>query len=118
MYKLIISDTVEFPVKLSVNDAGVRKDFSLRLQAARLSQEAVSGTFSSEPDLSTADFLRRHVHGWKDQRLVVDEAGAPAPFGTEAFDALLGLAGAAGVIFAAYMEALYQSAGAGGRAKN
>lgn len=118
MYKLIVSDTVEFPVKLSVNDAGVKKDFSLRLAAKRLTQDEVSSTFADSPDLSTADFLRRHVSGWREQRLVVDEGGQAAPFSVEAFEVLLSLFGAAAVIFSAYMEALAQAAGVGGRAKN
>lgn len=117
-YKLIVSDTVEFPVKLSVNDAGVKKEFSLRLAAKRLTQDEVSSTFADSPDLSTADFLRRHVSGWREQRLVVDEGGQAAPFSAEAFEVLLSLFGAAAVIFSAYMEALAQAAGVGGRAKN
>jgi hypothetical protein len=118
MYKLTISDTVEFPVKLSVNDAGAKKEFSLRLQGKRITQDALRTALTEQAELSTDDFLRQHISGWREQRLVIDEAGNPAPFGPEAFDALLSLMGASGLIFGAYLESLGQSAGAGGRAKN
>ena len=39
MYKLVISDTVKFQVKLSVNDAGVKKEFSLWLEGKRLDMD-------------------------------------------------------------------------------
>lgn len=118
MFKLAISDTVEFPVRLAFNDAGTRREFTLKLQGKRLAQADIAATFRDEPDLSTDDFLRRHLTGWADQRLVVNDDGSPAAFGAEALGVLLGAMGAAGLIFAAYLEAVGQAATAGGRAKN
>lgn len=118
MYKLAVSNTVEFPVKLSVNDAGTRRDFTPRLQGQRLDQDAIAATFRDEPDLSTADFLRRHLTGWADQRIVLNEDGTPADFNADALGVLLGIVGATPLIFTAYMEAIGQAATPAGRAKN
>ena len=118
MYKLAVSNTVEFPVKLSVNDAGTRRDFTLRLQGQRLSDKYLADIRRDEPDLSTADFLLRHLTGWPEQRLVLNDDGTPADFNADALGVLLGIVGATPLIFTAYMEAIGQAATPAGRAKN
>lgn len=111
MFKLVVSDTVEFAVCLSVNDGGQAKEFRFRLQGRRISQAEISGMASGEgQDTPTADFLRGNITGWDGQTLVVNEDNTPAKFSAEAFDAMLGLVGAGNVIFADYLGALAASA--------
>lgn len=118
MFRLVVSDSIEFPVKLSINDAGKQRAFTLKLQAKRVSSEEMARIISEGVDQPVAEFLREKVTGWRDQKLVVGEDDEPAEFTPEAFEALLQLFGASGAIFAAYIEAQSQAAGTGGRAKN
>lgn len=121
-YRLCISDTVKFQVKLSVNDAGTKKDFSLWLDAQRVSLDTLQANIEEHGEMKLIDFQRKvcrdNVTGWNDQRLVVGDDGQPASYSESALDLVLGLPGAPGLIHAAYMEAIAASAGAAGRAKN
>lgn len=122
MYKLVISDTVKFQVKLSVNDAGVTKEFPLRLEGKRLDMARLKSDLQENGDMKLADYHAKvcsdNITGWAEQRLVVDSDGNPASFGPEALQCLLSLPGAVGVIHGAYMDAIVASSGAAGRAKN
>lgn len=121
-YKLAISDIVKFQVKLTVNDAGVKKDFSLWLEAKRIDLETMETNLEERGDLKVVDFqrktLRENLTNWSDQRLVLDQNNHPADFSPEARDLMLNLAGAVPVIHAAYMDAIAASAGPVGRLKN
>jgi len=121
-YRLRISDTVKFQVKLSVNDAGTKKDFSLWLDAQRVSLDTLQANIEEHGEMKLVEFQRKacrdNITGWADQRLVVDEDDQPAAFSAQALDLVLGLPGAVPLIHAAYMEAIAASAGAAGRAKN
>lgn len=116
MYKLNVSDTVEFPVTLTVNDAGTPREFTLRLQAKRLTDQALDAARDS--NLKTEAFLAEHITGWRDQTLVVQADGSPADYTPEAFAVLLGVGGARLAVLAAYQRALAGADGLGGRAKN
>lgn len=122
MYKLVISDTVKFKVKLTVNDAGVTKEFPFWLEGRRLDVDHIKADIADAGDMKLMDFhskvCRDNLTGWQDQRLVVDQDGNPAPFSAEALDAVLGLTGAVGIIHAAYMDAIVATNGTAGRAKN
>lgn len=122
MFKLVISDTVKFQVKLHVNDAGVKKDFHFWLEGKRLDVDHLKADLDENGEMKVMDFhakvCRDNLTGWSDQRLVVGENGQPAPFSAEALDCLLSLTGAAGLIHTAYMEAVVASGGTPGRAKN
>jgi hypothetical protein len=113
-YKLVISDTVEVPVKFTVNDAGKTSGFQFHLIAQRLPQEAFKALAEGDADRTVGQFLADHVTGWRGQRLVVDDAGNPADFSPEAFACMLDLVGVAGLAFTAYIEAC----GARGKEKN
>jgi hypothetical protein len=118
-FKLAIGDTIEFPVKLALNDAGKQRNFTFRLQARRLGADEIQQLQrDAGADVPVADFLRDRITGWREQTLVCDEQDHPVPFSADAFDALLGIFGVAGAVFAAYLEAQATSAGLGGRAKN
>lgn len=118
MFRLVISDTIEFPVRLSVNDGGRKRDFTIRLQAQRVSTDEMQRLVADGLDQPLAEFLRQKITGWREQSLVVDGNDQPAPFSEEAFGVLLGLFGAAGAIFSAYLDAQSQHHGMAGRAKN
>lgn len=122
MYKLVISDTVQFPVKLTVNDAGVTKEFPMRLDGRRIDVDDLRHSIEEHGDMKLMDFhakvCRENLTGWSQQRLVVDAEDNPAPFGPEALECLLKLPGAVSVIHGAYMDAIVASNGTAGRAKN
>lgn len=122
MYKLVISDTVEFPVKLSINDAGVTKEFPIRFEAKRVDVDTLRSTIDDHPADKLVDLqlriCRDNLTGWKDQRLVIDDNNQPAPFSADALECVLGITGAAAVIHTAYINAIVASSGTAGRAKN
>lgn len=121
-YKLAISDTVHFQIKLSLNDSGVKRDFSVWLEANRVSVETLQANIEEHGEMKVVDFQRKvcrdNITGWRDQRLVLMEDGAPAPFSPEALDLLLSVPGAVQVTHGAYLEAITASAGPVGRLKN
>ena len=112
-YKLAIAPKVEFTVKFDLEDAGKARKFSVRLIGDRIDEdtiqsyiEAQRGQSPRDIEVSTGAFLRAHINGWRDQTLIEDEdTGAPAAFSTEAFGAMLSVAGMTGLVFAAYCEA-------------
>lgn len=122
MYKLVISDTVKFQVKLTLNDAGTDQEFPLLLVAQRIDLAKIRADIEEHGAMPLVDYqtkvCRENVTGWQDQRLVVDQDGNPAPFSPEAFDAVIGIPGVAGIIYPAYMESLVVNSGTAGRAKN
>lgn len=122
MYKLAIAAVVKFQIKLSVNDGGVKKDFSVWLEGKRVSSESLQTDIDENGEMKLVDFhkkvCRDNFTGWSDQRLVVADDGRPADFSEEALECLLSLPGAATVAHSAYMEALVASAGPVGRLKN
>lgn len=106
MFKLVIADVVEFLVKFTLLDGKVNKTFSATLTAQRLSQSDITqrleaGEFKYK-DFMLSDGL---VTDWAGQRLVLDEAGQPAPFGPDAFEVWLNVAGVAQRTFDAYSKA-------------
>lgn len=121
-YKLAISDTVHFQIKLSLNDAGVKRDFSLWLEANRVSVETLQANIEEHGEMKVVDFQRKvcrdNITGWRDQRLVLEEDGKPAPFSAEALDLMLSVPGAVQVTHGAYLEAITAAAGPVGRLKN
>jgi len=121
-YKLAISNVVKFQVKLSVNDEGVKKDFSMFLEGNRVTIEALQNNLEENGEMKVVDFQRKvcrdNLTAWYDQRLVIGEDGRPAEFSTEGLDLMMGLPGAVAVIHAAYLEAITASAGTVGRLKN
>lgn len=112
-FKLVISDTVEIPVKFTVNDGPRATQFAFTLVGGRLPIETFTA-LPDTPDISLAEFLKEHITGWKGQRLVVDDNGTPAEFSLEAFDVMFSLVGMGPLAFQAYFEAC----GTRGKVKN
>lgn len=121
-YKLAISDVVNFQIKLSLNDAGTKRDFSIWLEANRVSVQTLQANLEENGEMKVVDFQRKacrdNITGWRDQRLVLTEDGSPAPFSPEALDLMLSVPGAVQVTHGAYLEAITAAAGTVGRLKN
>ncbi len=105
MYTLAIEDTVEVPVKFTLKTGKVHKEFKFTLIAKRLPQDVISDRLK-EVEFKFVEFMATPdlVTGWRDQRLVLDESGAPAEFCEEAFTLLLKTQGVAQACFNAYQK--------------
>jgi len=113
-YRLVVSDTVEVPIKFTANDGGKNASFFFHLLAKRLSQDEFKSIIDAADGRSVSEFLVEQITGWRGQRLVVDDSGQPAAYSPEAMEAMLGLVGLPGIVFSAYIEAC----GAKGKEKN
>lgn len=103
-FKLAIGDRVAIKVKGNYVDAeSVERKFNFTLDCDRLATKELSAAIK-DPALSAEAFFRLHAHNWKDQRLVLDEAGQPAPFSPEALDMLFTISGMAAVCWQSYLE--------------
>lgn len=122
MFKLAISDTIRFQVRLSVNDAGVKKEFSFWLDGRRADMALLKSELETHGESTLASFhahvCKAQLAGWSDQRIILNEDDTPAAFTPDSLALLLSLPGAASVMHDAYMGALFASAGKEGRAKN
>ena len=105
MFKLSIEDTVEVPVRFTLKAGKVNKTFALTLTAQRLDQDEITARLEAG-EFKFKNFLQSEglVTDWAGQRLVLDEAGQPAPFSAEAFALYLSAAGVAQVTFNAYQK--------------
>lgn len=120
-YQLAIGDRFEYPVHLRVRDGGDTKDFRFHLEGRRMEAEEARQLISGEGDaagLTVKEFLHQNITNWRGQRLVLEDDKTPAAFSTEAFDAMLSVSGAAGVIYQGYIVALAATNGAEGARKN
>ena len=114
-FTLKVGNTLSIPIKLEINDGGAKPvPFGFRLFAERLSAEALRDLIQNageHAEHSVPEFLHRQITGWHGQTLVMDDnTGQPAEFGKEAFDAMLSLAGVAGVVYGAYITELIKAA--------
>ena len=105
MFTLAIEDTVEVPVKFTLKTGKLHKQFNLTLIAKRLPQDVISDRLK-EVEFKFVEFMLTPdlITDWKDQRLVLDDSGAPAAFGEEAFTLLLKTQGVAQACFNAYQK--------------
>lgn len=107
IYKLVVSDRVEFDVKFTLNDAGVDKHFGMHLSAQRQPLEDQERELNEQ--VKVQEFLEgRQVRmvAWLGKSPLNDEAGDPVPPGPEALDALLKLVGGmVALVFASYLQA-------------
>ena len=113
-YKLVIADIVDVPIKFTANDGGKTVSFFFHLTARRMPQSEFKALIEEADGRTVAEFLSAQITGWRGQRLVVDEAGAPAEFSPEAPECMFSLVGLPGIALAAYIEAC----GAQGKSKN
>jgi hypothetical protein len=102
-YRVVVSDnvTVQVEGKLSGED-GKPQPFKFSLLCKRLGAQEIKAEVENEA--LAADMVTRVVHGWKDQRLVLEDDGTPAEFCEEALEALLSIGGMGMQILSAYLK--------------
>lgn len=99
--KIVISDTVRFKVKGTINGAdGSPSPFDFTLTCRRLDAEQLKARLSDGTESSTIDFLLEVVEDWSGVR---DAEDAPLPYSEAALRALLKIPGLAAVAFRAYL---------------
>jgi len=114
MFKLAVSNLVDFPVEVDINSDGAQKRFRFRVLAERISQDELTAEIRERPNESVVVPLTKYIKGWKDQRLVLTDDDQPAPFSDEALAAMLGVVGMPMAIWQGYLQAV----GAKGKEKN
>ncbi len=109
-YRLAISDKVGVKVEGStVDEDGVEKRFRFVLVCDRLPQDRLRDLIADK-SATSMDFFRDHAHGWRDQRLVLDADGNPAPFSLEALQCLFTISGLSAVCWQAYLSQVVATA--------
>ena len=90
--RLVISNTIEFPITVNVPGASGAVEHSFRLIGKRYSKdewrESVEALQASGGQRDVA-FLLESITGWTGQSLVVADDGVPVPFSTDALRLLL-----------------------------
>lgn len=115
-YKLAIASLVDVAIKFKVQDGGAVKTHAFKLIGKRKSQDEVR-KIAADDDTTVKEFLLENITGWREQRLVLNEAsGEPAPFSAEAFECMLSLAGMEVIAYRAYLAANVLADTAEGRA--
>lgn len=72
--KIIVSDTVGFKVKGTINDAaGTAQPFDFGLTCKRLDADQIQAKLKSDSDASIVDFLTDVVTGWSNVRDADDQ---------------------------------------------
>lgn len=99
-FTLSIQNTVEVPVKFTLKENKVNKNFAFSLIATRQSQSVVEAWLKD--DSKVKEILKENVTDWVGQTLVLD-GDKPAEFGDEAFEALLDAPGVAMRCYLAYL---------------
>lgn len=99
--KIVVSDTVGFKVRGSINDAnGVPQPFDFKLTCLRLDSEQITAKLKGDQDASLADFLADVVEDWSGVR---DETDKPVPYSADAMKQLCKIPGVANVAFRTYL---------------
>lgn len=116
LYKLAVSDRIEFDVKFTLNDGGVEKPFGMRMAARR--QVLTEQEQEMREGAVVKEFLAGRgleMTAWIGKSPLVMEDGKPVPAGDAALQALYELVGGmVSLVFAHYLQAN----GAKGRSGN
>lgn len=103
-FKLVIDNKITTRVKGYYKDSsGISKPFNFELMQDRIDQDELKNIANDKQE-NASDVVRRVTHGWKGQRLVLDENDQPAAFSPEALDVLLSVAGMGTYCFQAYVS--------------
>lgn len=104
-YKLAISDVVQVLVTgYTPDNAGGERLFSIKLQCDRLDAPAFDRITKGKKTID--EILKQVSKGWAEQDLVIDEAGLPAEFNADSFQALLDFPGFSGIAYTKYLKAI------------
>lgn len=102
-YKLVIANVVKVPVKFTLDDAGVSKEFKFTISCERLGVDEIKER-TQDGTARISDFLKGIMHGWEGQKLVVDDEGKPADFNPDSLNVMLNTAGVATVLYNRYLN--------------
>lgn len=103
-FKLAIDDLVGVQVKgKCFGQDGKERAFSFILVCDRLSEQEMSQVLADKQQ-TFGQFFNVHARGWQGQDLVVGEDGNPAPYDTDALEALMSVRGMSQLCFASYLE--------------
>ena len=119
--RLVISNTIEFPITVNVPGAAGAAEHSFRLTGKRYSRDdwhAVVDDLQASNGKRDVEFLVENINGWTGQDLVVADDGTPVPFSADALRLLLTIPGMAVSVFVAYQRAQHASLTEAGRLKN
>lgn len=102
---LAIGNKLEVPVKFTLKDGKLNKNYAFTLSALRKTSEEITQAFNAnefkfKETLESLDV----IEDWQGQNLVLGEDGKPAPFSAEAFAAMLGVMGVASVVYSCYQK--------------
>jgi hypothetical protein len=115
LYKLVVSDRLEFEVRFTLNDAGQDKPFGLRLAARR--QDLSEQEQSLAEQVKVLEFLQGRelvMLDWIGKPALQDADGKPVAPGKEALQALFDMVGGmVSLVFAGYLQANGAKAKAG-----
>jgi hypothetical protein len=100
-FTLSIQDAVEVPVKFTLKEGRVNKQFSFTLTAIRRPQADIDQWVKDDQRM-IKDILAEVVTDWKGQTLVMD-GDKPAEFSQEAFEAMLDAPGVAQQCYIGYL---------------
>lgn len=109
-FKLAVADLIGVKVEGSNRDEhGNEKPFKFTLVCERYSAEQMKAAVGNKDETAFA-FLERVARDWQGQRLVLDDAGEPAPFGLEALRLLLSISGMAMLCWQSYLAQVQATA--------
>lgn len=116
LFKLAVSDRIEFDVKFTLNDGGTEKPFGMRLAARR--QVLTDQEQEMREGAVVKEFLESRgleMVSWIGKSPLTDQDGKPVPAGGVALQALFELVGGmVALVFTNYLQAN----GAKGRSGN
>lgn len=99
--KIVVSDTVGFKVKGTINDAsGVPQAFDFGLTCVRLDADQIQAKLKGDTDASIIDFLADIVEGWSNVR---DAEDKPLAFTEASLRQLCKIPGVAPLTFRTYL---------------
>lgn len=102
-YKLAIEDKVGVKIEGATKAAdGSEKPFKFVLVCQRYSAEQMKDVVSDQDETAFA-FFEKVACDWHNQRLVLDEAGNPAPFNLDALRVLMSISGMAMLCWNSYL---------------
>jgi hypothetical protein len=100
--KIIVSDTVGFKVKGTINDAaGIAQPFDFTLTCTRLDADQIQSRLNVGSEVSIADFMVDVVSGWSGVR---DGDDKNLPYSEDALRQLFKIPGIGGLALRTYIS--------------
>jgi hypothetical protein len=107
-YKLSVAAYLLVPMIFSLANGESETKFDFKLEAKRLTQEEWNERIKGEAGVPTNDKVKEVLlditTGWRDQTLVQDELGKPAPFCREALEVMFTTPGVLELYVTSYLK--------------